>query len=601
MIFRRDHLLLLIVFPIVLLLASPVHSFVFTPENPTPGPMSVSLSLNAGQSQGATLAVDVRVNVLSDAPPAWGAAFDLDFDPAVLTYAGFIPGDFFEGTDQPENGSLIRLVMLQAGASGKLVVGISQNFRDPGRSGNGAILTLKFTVAASPQTLQSDLSFSNMNLLDPRGVAIDGLIWYKGRVAQLLLTLLTSEVVQATEGKRYTASLAASGGFPPYTWNATGSAAPSGLTLNPDTGAITGVPSSSGAYSMTVHLTDTAGQEVRKDLTFVVNPPPVITTPSIAPATAGLPYQELLVKSGGTDPSVWGIASGTLPPGIQLDPQAGGLSGTPTSVGAYSFTLRLVDANGAESSAGFSMPVTAGPSITAETLSRTPVGANFMAILLVSGGTPPYTWEIPVGLPPGLSLIPEAGEILGIPASAGNWRFIAGVRDANGVLASKDLEILVNPAPSVITSGVSSLYQGSSGGAVTFEGSGGVAPYTWSVVSGSLPPGLILDPQTGAVSGIPEAPGLYTFSLQVMDAAGVVSSMSCTWAILAIPPGNVDFTTEGSEVRVDGYDLIALEVVFGTTLDSPAWNPMADLDGNGIIDDADFLILQTHFGFSERP
>jgi hypothetical protein len=63
----------------------------------------------------------------------------------------------------------------------------------------------------------------------------------------------------------------------------------------------------------------------------------------------------------------------------------------------------------------------------------------------------------------------------------------------------------------------------------------------------------------------------------------------------------VDFATPGSVDRVDGYDLIALDMVFGTTAGSPGWNPLADLNGDGIIDDADFSILQGNFGKSNGP
>lgn len=47
----------------------------------------------------------------------------------------------------------------------------------------------------------------------------------------------------------------------------------------------------------------------------------------------------------------------------------------------------------------------------------------------------------------------------------------------------------------------------------TFICSGGIPPYTWSVTSGSLPPGLTLDPASGVVSGIPTSLGTYSFNL----------------------------------------------------------------------------------------
>lgn len=63
---------------------------------------------------------------------------------------------------------------------------------------------------------------------------------------------------------------------------------------------------------------------------------------------------------------------------------------------------------------------------------------------------------------------------------------------------------------------------------------GGVAPYTWIVQSGSLPPGLALDgstSQTTAISGTPTTLGTYTFVIKVTDSAAGTQSKSLTLAI----------------------------------------------------------------------
>src|SRR6516165_8413155 len=48
--------------------------------------------------------------------------------------------------------------------------------------------------------------------------------------------------------------------------------------------------------------------------------------------------------------------------------------------------------------------------------------------------------------------------------------------------------------------------------------SGGVPPYTWSVSSGNLPPGLVLSP-AGSLSGTPTSAGAFSFTAQVTDLA----------------------------------------------------------------------------------
>ena len=589
--------------PIVLccIILPPVHAYIFLQENSNPGSDSIYLSLNEAQSQGAIVAIDVKVNTLSSSTPAFGAAFDLDYDPAVLTYAGYISGNFFEKDDIPENGSVVRLVALQYETVDKLIVGVSQNSGDPGTSGSGVLLTLKFNVVSSTQTLQSNITFSNMSLINLTGQIIPGLNWYKGQIVQYPLEITTTSLPEATEGASLSVAMTASGGFPPYTWSETSGNKAPGLQLNASTGVISGTPTTSGTYNPIFKLKDAALQEVTRPLILVVNPAPRILTSSLPQATIGHSYNQPLSATGGTPPLSWKISSGTPPPGILLEISTGVLSGTPTASGSFTFTVRLKDVNGAITTEKFSMIVNAGLSISTESLPETTVGAAYSATLQANGGTAPYRWEIISGLPPGLSLISTTGEIVGIPSTAGNWQFTVTAYDLYDTYSTKSLAIMVNPAPGITTNSVSNLYQGNINTSFTFEVTGGVPPYTWSITSGNLPVGLNFDSQTGTVSGTPTTPGIYTFTLQVTDATGITSSRTYSWAILATPPGNVDFTTPGSENRVDGYDLIMLDMLFGAVAGSPGWNPLADFNGDGVIDDADFTILQENFGKTSSP
>lgn len=89
--------------------------------------------------------------------------------------------------------------------------------------------------------------------------------------------------------------LQATGGATGYTWEVTGGALPPGISLNPDTGQLSGVPSTSGTYQFTVGVSDssTPTQTDEKSCTLVIAPPPPITiaggkgdTRGVGPATA---------------------------------------------------------------------------------------------------------------------------------------------------------------------------------------------------------------------------------------------------------------------------------------------------------------------------
>jgi hypothetical protein len=85
--------------------------------------------------------------------------------------------------------------------------------------------------------------------------------------------------------------------------------------------------------------------------------------------------------------------------------------------------------------------------------------------------------------------------------------------------------------------------------------SGGYAPYTWSVSTGTLPPGLALGAD-GSFTGTPTQAGQWSFTVQVKDAKGgaATASFSITVAAGAAPPAAVGVPTLGS-TNWSGYVL----------------------------------------------
>jgi len=77
----------------------------------------------------------------------------------------------------------------------------------------------------------------------------------------------------------------------------------------------------------------------------------------------------------------------------------------------------------------------------------------------------------------------------------------------------------------------------------TFAATGGTAPYTWSVVEGSLPPNLILNSETGVLRGGLAAAGVFNFTVKVVDSVKGSSKKAFTLYLqnITVTGGGTDF------------------------------------------------------------
>jgi hypothetical protein len=158
------------------------------------------------------------------------------------------------------------------------------------------------------------------------------------------------------------------------------------------------------------------------------------------------------------------------------------------------------------------------------------VGTFLNLAISASGGSgpTPFTWKVVSGkLPAGLKMARffgvESTEITGTPTKVETNTFTVQVKDGAGDTAQQAFSLTIDPPlPLVITSG-SCCPAGTVGVAyhVNFFADGGVQPYTWSIPSGQLPPGLTLTPKPPAgLSGTPTTAGTFTFTVAVTDKAG---------------------------------------------------------------------------------
>jgi hypothetical protein len=254
----------------------------------------------------------------------------------------------------------------------------------------------------------------------------------------------------------------------------------------------------------------------------------LITTPSpLKGGVVGVPYLGTLEATDGFAPFSWTNPTGALPNGITLNPN-GQLSGTPNASGTFQFNALVTDARGFTQAKSFSMIIAATmPVITSNSpLPNALNGAPFTQTLAATGGTTPYTWSILSGaLPAGITLNSN-GLISGIPAEVGSFNLIVQMIDAGGLTLTKSLALTIDQSP--ITIATSSLLPGAVRSLAyiqTLNATGGLAPSTWSLFSGSLPVGLSLN-SNGTIAGIPTTPGVSTFTALLTDSNGVLAAKS---------------------------------------------------------------------------
>ena len=177
---------------------------------------------------------------------------------------------------------------------------------------------------------------------------------------------------------------------------------------------------------------------------------PIITVnpASLPNGSVGTPYSQTVSASGGTAPFTFSISSGALPTGLLLNGATGAITGTPTTVGTFTFTITATDATGCTGSRLYTITI-ASPGCPAIVLSPTtlPPGqvlVPYVQTITASGGTAPFTFAISGGaLPAGLTLNPATGLISGTPLVSGIFNVTIRATDAVGCQGARSYTLTI--------------------------------------------------------------------------------------------------------------------------------------------------------------
>lgn len=378
----------------------------------------------------------------------------------------------------------------------------------------------------------------------------------------------------------------------------------------------------SGVMTTTLTLTNVAFADagnytvvVSNSLGMIISPVAVLTVlcpvitvgpASLPSGTAGTSYNQSNTASGGIEPYTFVVTSGSVPTGLNLNTNSGVINGTPTTVGTNNFIVTATDANSCSGSSSYTVAI-ACPVITVgpANLANGTAGTAYDQTNTANGSVGLTTFAVTSGsLPAGLDLNTNAGVISGTPTIVGTNTFIVTATDANGCSGSSSYTVLIGcPA---ITIGPANLADGTTNASYlqTNTASGGIAPYTFVVTSGSLPAGLNLNTNSGVVSGMPTSVGTNTFTVTATDTNGCTGNSSYTMVIAngTNTVGPISLFAQG--FGTNGNFQLTLSSTTNTGFGIQASTNLADWTsiGSGVTDTNGFLSFEdtNAIGFSSR-
>ncbi len=378
----------------------------------------------------------------------------------------------------------------------------------------------------------------------------------------------------------YAETVTATGGTGALTYSLASGTLPTGVTLNPTTGALSGIPSVANTFSFSIRATDTFGVTATNAFTVLIADPLTFSTASpITPAPLNLAYGFQFSTAGGRSPVQYTLLN-NAPPAILAMAPGGLFGGFPIVSGTYAFTVSARDADGREVQTAFSHTV-GGPPILSGTLPYGTNGTAYSQSATVAGGTAPYTFVLTTGsLPPGLSLNATTGAISGTPSLAGNFPFQVSVTDVSGLSDVRNYAIDIYD-PLVVTP--ATLPNGTTGTAynATVGATGAVGTVSFAVTSGTLPTGVTLAGATGVLSGTPTTPGTFNFTITATDsvprtaprAYSVTIASGFSISTTSLGTGTVGFAYARSVVTTGGTGAVTFAVTAGALPAGLALNP----------------------------
>jgi hypothetical protein len=386
-----------------------------------------------------------------------------------------------------------------------------------------------------------------------------------------------------------------------YTFSVSGGTLPPGVQLNIATGGLTGIPTNNGTFSFAITANSSACSGSRNYTVSIGCPGLSLTPASLPNAQAGVPYSQAITLA---DASGYQVVNGNLPPGLNLQAVSGALTGLITVPGTYNFSIQATTAGGCSASQAYTIVVTCPTVVLNPANATLPGGPVGTAYSQTFSATPSgnYSFTKTSGtLPPGLTLNGASGVLSGTPTTQGTSSFAVTATGFGTCTGSRTYSLTITASCATIT-----LPALPAAGTIGVNYSGNLAAttpsasYTFTVESGTLPPGLTINNLFGQLSGKPTTAGTFNFTLKATRSNGctgtraytvVVSSAGAALARLA------DYDGDGkSDLSLWAAGLGVWRILSSRTQEptQQSWGLIGDLtllgdyDGDGLSDLAVF-------------
>lgn len=227
--------------------------------------------------------------------------------------------------------------------------------------------------------------------------------------------------------------------------------APTGMTIDANTGRVTWTPAVVGIESVVLEVTDNRGGRATQSWNIEivpagsVNQPPVVTS---VPDTLAIIDELYSYQVIGSDPEGGTVEYELIgpPPGMQIDRTSGLVEWTPNTLGDFRVAVRVIDPEGASGSQVFDVRV--------EPPNNPPVITSSPILAATEGATYRYGvtaedldgHELDFGLlaaPSGMEINDRTGQITWVPATAGSDEVTVDVRDGRGGSDEQSFTVVV--------------------------------------------------------------------------------------------------------------------------------------------------------------